>query len=87
MVKKNPKRDLLEFIKELQQLGVGEIVINSIDNDGVMKGYDLSLIRTVNQVLSIPLTVLGGAGSLDDIAAVIKQEQIIGVAAGSQFVF
>lgn len=76
-----------EFAMKLQQLGVGEIVINSIDQDGVMKGYDMPLIDKIREKISIPLTVLGGAGSLDDIKKVVAKHGIIGVGAGSLFVF
>lgn len=54
---------------------------------GVMKGYDMNLINKIRDVVTIPITVLGGAGSLEDIGAVIQEHGIIGVAAGSQFVF
>jgi hypothetical protein len=57
------------------------------DNDGVMKGYDLNLIDKIAETISIPLTVLGGAGSLADIEKVIDKHGVIGVAAGSLFVF
>lgn len=80
---KNP----VEFAIEAEKLGAGEIVINSIDDDGIMKGYDLNLIQKIRDVISIPLTVMGGAGTLDDIGEVIKQHGIIGAAAGSLFVF
>ena len=76
-----------EFAKEIESLGVGEIVINNIDRDGVMKGYDLDLVQKVRDAVSVPLTVLGGAGSLKDIAALIQSFGIIGAAAGSLFVF
>lgn len=76
-----------KFVEEAQKLGAGEIVINSIDKDGVMKGYDLDLIAKIREKISLPMTVLGGAGSLDDIEKVIDQHGVIGVAAGSLFVF
>jgi cyclase len=76
-----------KFVEEAQKLGAGEIVINSIDKDGVMKGYDLDLIAKVREKSSLPMTVLGGAGSLSDIEKVIDQHGVIGVAAGSLFVF
>lgn len=76
-----------KFAEDAQKLGAGEIIINSIDQDGVMKGYDLSLIDKVREKISLPLTVLGGAGSLNDIKQVIDKHGIIGVAAGSLFVF
>ncbi len=79
--------DPVSFAIEMQKLGAGEIVINSIDHDGVMKGYDINLINKIREVISIPLTVMGGAGTLDDIGSIIQQHGIIGVAAGSLFVF
>lgn len=72
---------------KLQQLGAGEIVINSVDRDGEMKGYDFDLIDSVRNAISTPLTVLGGAGSLEDIRDLINRYGIIGAAAGSLFVF
>jgi cyclase len=77
----------IKFVEEAQRLGAGEIVINSIDRDGVMKGYDLDLIAKVREKIKLPMTVLGGAGSLDDIEKVIDSHGVIGVAAGSLFVF
>ncbi len=84
---KNTGRDPVEFAKQCEALGAGEIIINSIDNDGIMKGYDLTLIDKVRESISLPLTVLGGAGTLDDIGKLIKKHGIIGAAAGSLFVF
>lgn len=76
-----------KFVEEAQKLGAGEIVINSIDKDGVMKGYDLDLIAKVREKITLPMTVIGGAGSLSDIEKVIDKHGVIGVAAGSLFVF
>lgn len=76
-----------KFAEEAQILGAGEIVINSIDKDGVMKGYDMDLIAKIREKITIPMTVLGGAGSLQDIEKVINNHGVIGVAAGSLFVF
>ena len=79
--------DPVKLTKELEELGIGEIVINSVDNDGVMKGYEFNIIDKVKAVATVPMTVLGGAGSIADIGEVIKKHGIIGVAAGSLFVF
>lgn len=79
--------DPVEFAKKAEALGAGEIVINSIDRDGVMKGYDLNLVTQIREATSCPLTLLGGAGSLQDIAGLIREQRIIGAAAGSLFVF
>jgi cyclase len=77
----------IEFSRRLQGLGVGEIVINSIDRDGQMKGYDLDLAARVREVVTVPMTILGGAGSLKDIGSLVSRFGIIGAAAGSLFVF
>jgi cyclase len=85
--KKSTGINPIKFAKELEMLGAGEIIINSIDQDGVMKGYDMNLIDKIAETISIPLTVLGGAGSLSDLEKVIEKHGVIGVAAGSLFVF
>ncbi len=85
--KKASSINLFDFIEEIQTMGVGELLINSIDEDGKMQGFDLELIGNVSLKTTVPLTVLGGAGCLNDIKKVIEKHQIIGVAAGSLFVF
>ena len=77
----------LDFAYKIQEFGVGEIVLNSVDRDGKMKGYDLDLVERMLQIISVPLTVLGGAGSLNDIRELVERYSIIGAAAGSLFVF
>jgi cyclase len=77
----------VDFAKRVEALGAGEVVVNSIDRDGEMKGYDIDLIEQVREVISLPMTVLGGAGSLSDIEGLIRKFGIIGAAAGSFFVF
>ena len=72
---------------ELERYGAGEIVLNSINNDGLMKGYDLAMVAQVREVINVPLTVIGGAGTLKDIGELIKRFGVIGAAAGSMFVF
>ena len=76
-----------DFAVTAQALGAGEIVINAIDNDGVMQGYDCQLISLIREAVSLPLTALGGAGSLQDIGALIRAYGVIGAGAGSLFVF
>jgi cyclase len=77
----------IEFARKVEDLGAGEVVVNSIDQDGVMKGYDLELVRSIREAIHLPMTVLGGAGSLKDIGELIQMFGIIGAAAGSLFVF
>ena len=84
---KNTGKDPVEFAKEVERLGAGEVVINSIDADGMMKGYDMELIDKIRNAISLPLTVLGGAGTLKDIGSLISKHKVIGAAAGSLFVF
>lgn len=71
----------------LEALGVGEIILNSIDRDGAMQGYDLDLIEQVREATTVPLTALGGAGELGHLQSLIDRYSIIGAAAGSLFVF
>jgi imidazole glycerol-phosphate synthase subunit HisF len=85
--KKATGKNPIELAKLMEQMGAGEIVINNIDLDGVMKGFDLQLIEKVFEQVSIPVTALGGAGTYADIASLIARHRIIGVACGSIFVF
>ena len=79
--------DPMTFAKQLQDAGAGEIVINSIDRDGLMQGYDLELAMQFKQALKVPMTFLGGAGSLDHLSELISNLGVVGAAAGSIFVF
>lgn len=85
--RKSAKHNVIEMAVEAERRGAGEIVINSIEHDGQMKGYDLALARQVREAVHVPVTFLGGAGSLDDIAELIKACGIVGASAGSLFVF
>ena len=75
--------------KDLTNRGAGELIINSIDNDGKMKGYDINIIKDIKKTVSVsvPVTLIGGAGSIDDIKKLVDEFHIIGAAAGSLFVF
>jgi len=84
---KNSKKPLFDFVEELTSLGVGEIIFNSIDKDGTLTGYDISLARKVRPLVRIPITFLGGAGSYNDMKEMIKEIGVVGLAAGSLFVF
>jgi len=79
--------DPVSYAKIVESIGAGEILVNSIDHDGVMKGYDLHLIDQVYNSVHIPISVVGGAGSLADIETLIHRYGIIGAVAGSFFVF
>ena len=83
---KKTKYKPLEFAKIVDSLGAGEILLNSIENDGLMQGYDLQLIKTISEQISIPLIASGGAGKLDDLV-IANKSGANAVAAGSLFVF
>ncbi len=85
--KKKIKQGLNQTLSILEKIGIGELVINSIDCDGKMKGYDINLVNRIRNSVSCPLTVLGGASSQEDILNLIERFQVIGAAAGSLFVF
>jgi cyclase len=85
--RKNTKRNALEMAQQMEALGAGEIVINSIDNDGQMKGYDVAYAQRIREAVSVPITILGGAGSLQDIEKLVGACGVIGASAGSLFVF
>lgn len=78
---------LIDLVKRLEEAGAGEIMINSIDRDGTMTGYDLELAAMIRATVLIPLTFLGGAGSTGDISALIGKCGTVGASAGSLFVF
>ena len=76
-----------KLIDTIQNYGVGEIVLNSINHDGTGKGYDLLMVEKFIKDINVPLTIVGGAGSDQDMINLIKKFGIIGVCAGSRFVF
>lgn len=84
---KKVKKKLEQVISELEKIGIGELVINSIDQDGMMKGYDLKLAEKARELASVPLTILGGAGRVEDILELVEKFKVIGASAGSLFVF
>lgn len=80
------RQQVVGLVKHIQDAGAGEIVIQSVDRDGTMTGYDLDLIRDVKNESQVQLVALGGAGTRQDVSQAI-QAGATGVAAGSLFVF
>ncbi len=76
-----------EFAVLVQKMGAGEILLNSIDRDGTMSGYDLELLKYVSDAVSIPVIACGGAGSLNDLSEAVNTGGASAVAAGSLFVY
>ena len=77
----------LEYCKSLQSAGCGEIMLTSINHDGMMSGYDKSIALELSKSLDIPVIINGGAGKLEHISEALMIPQISAVAAGSIFVF
>jgi len=75
------------FLKNIEDAGVGEIMINAVDRDGLMNGFDLYLSETFLHQLSVPVVFCGGCGSLIDIEDLLRNSDISAAAAGSCFVF
>ncbi|MBL0419554.1 imidazole glycerol phosphate synthase subunit HisF [Ramlibacter sp. AW1] len=80
------KRSPIDYAREMERLGAGELFLTSMDNDGTMAGYDLNLIRQVSAAVSIPVVAAGGAGNLSDFREAVRSGASA-VAAGSMFVF
>jgi cyclase len=79
--------DPVSLASKMESLGAGEIMINSIDRDGLMEGYDLKFINSVSDAVNIPVVACGGAGSLDDFRTTYLNSQASALAAGSIFVY
>jgi cyclase len=77
---------LIDYVKQIEELGFGEIILNSIERDGKMNGYDIKTIETLTKELSIPVVALGGANSLEDFKLAL-QSGASAVAAGSYFIY
>lgn len=83
---KNTGHDPVEWAQQLEQMGVGEIMLNCIDRDGSWAGYEESLVEKVSRAVSVPLIACGGAGNMDHMKAAVKAGASA-VAAGSMFVY
>ena len=81
------KENPVELAKKAEQDGAGELIINSIDLDGVMTGYDLELIKSIAEIVSIPVVACGGAGNLEHLKKGYFEGKAHALAAGSMFVY
>ena len=77
----------VELAREAERLGAGEIIINSVDRDGMMQGYDIELVRSVADSVKIPVTAIGGAGGIADLKKVLDEGHAHAAAGGSMFVY
>ena len=80
-------RDPVDWATDVEDRGAGEILLNSIDRDGMMDGYDIDLIREVSDAVDIPVIACGGCGSYEHIAAVLKETKAHAVGVGAAFQF
>ena len=80
-------KDLIEWVKEVERRGAGEILLTSMDADGTKNGYDLELIKQVSEAVGIPIIASGGAGNLDHLANAITKGKANAVLAASIFHF
>jgi cyclase len=76
-----------KYLELLDKSGAGEIIINSIDRDGLMNGYDLELMKITRQLINCQLTALGGAGSIQDLIDLYNELGLVGASAGSLFIY
>jgi imidazole glycerol-phosphate synthase subunit HisF len=83
----NTKKNVVNVIQQVQNLGVGEIILNFIDFDGTEAGYPIKVIQQLKSDIEVPLTIMGGAKSLEDMGIAVEQCGLMGIAAGSLFVF
>jgi cyclase len=79
--------DPVEHARRVEQEGAGEILLNSIDRDGTMSGYDIDLVKRVSRAVAIPVVACGGAGTVEDLGRAVKEGGASAAGAGSIFVF
>jgi len=87
VTKKSLKQNYIEYLKEIEKLGAGEILVNSVDLDGTQLGYNVELLKSIVDSVNIPVIACGGAGKLEDFKEVKEKANISAVSAGSFFVF
>lgn len=85
--KKATKYDPVGFARLMEEKGAGEIIVNSIESDGMMSGYDIDLIRRISESVRIPVVALGGACRITDFYKAVNEGYASAVAAGSMFVY
>jgi len=81
------KIDIEEVVSIINDLGVGELIVNNVDRDGTQVGYDIDLIKKISSMTTIPVVTCGGASSLSSFSEARTEAGVSAVAAGSMFVF
>lgn len=85
--KKPTGYSLVDYAKLMEEMGAGELIIQSIEQDGTMQGYDIENINKVSKAVKIPIVALGGAGNMDHLKKGYIEGNANGLAAGSMFVY
>lgn len=85
--KKSTKHSPEDFALLMQEKGAGEIIVQSIERDGMMNGYDIDLIKRISEIVTIPVVALGGAGNLEHLKEAYHHGRASALAAGSMFVY
>jgi cyclase len=75
----------VDWAKKAESLGAGELLINSIEHEGVMEGYDLRLIKMISDNVSVPVIAMGGVGDVQDVPPAVTEANASAVAIGSLF--
>jgi len=82
---RNTARRTLDWVREVQERGAGEIVLNCMGSDGVRQGYDIEQLSAVRALCRVPLIASGGAGAMEHFAAVFERASVDGALAASVF--
>jgi len=78
---------LIDFVKKIQDMGAGEILLNSVDRDGMMNGFDINLVNIVQKISNIPIVVIGGGGDLEHYKVLFNETDCQAVGSSSIFHF
>lgn len=84
---KNIDTTIEEFVMLMEQMGAGELIIQSVDNDGMQSEYDITLINRISKIATIPIVALGGAKNYDSMNALMQNTVVNGLAAASMFIY
>ncbi|MBL8919453.1 MAG: imidazole glycerol phosphate synthase subunit HisF [Myxococcaceae bacterium] len=85
--RRNESLGAVEFARMIEEQGAGELILQSVDHDGTMEGYDVELLKSIAEEVSVPVIALGGAGRIEDLLHLYKETAVSALAAGSLFVF
>lgn len=85
--KRAHKYSVLDFAKLMEENGVGELIVQSVEKDGMMTGYDKNLIKNISEHVSVPVVALGGAGSYAHLQEMYTHSPVRGLGSGSTFIY